>query len=76
MSLRRRDFLRALGLGGAGAALLGPLLTRFAGADGARPCRFVFGVEGNCYEPVTVLADAARAGAAGVADDLKRFLAE
>jgi len=56
----RRDFIRALGLGAGGVTLLGPLLSRFAGAADEVPCRFVFIVEGNGYEPVTVLSDPAR----------------
>lgn len=59
--MKRRDWLRAIGVGGAGATLLGPLLSRFARAGETPPCRFVFVVEGNGYEPITVLADEARA---------------
>lgn len=57
--IRRRRFLQALGLG-AGATLLGPLVSRFASAAGPT-CRFLFVVEGNCYEPITALADEPRA---------------
>lgn len=56
----RRTVLKSLGLG-AGAALLGPLLTRVASAGGAPVRRFVFVVEGNCFEPVTMLSTPARA---------------
>jgi hypothetical protein len=56
----RRAFLRNVGLGAAGSLFL-PMLSRTAHAQAAPPRRFVFIVEGNCYEPVTVLCDAARA---------------
>lgn len=56
----RRSFLKGLGLG-AGAALFTPLLSRIAAAQTRPPRRFVFVVEGNCYEPITVLTDQARA---------------
>jgi len=59
--VRRRDWLRAMGFGAAGATLLGPLLSRYARAGEAPPCRFVFVVEGNGYEPINVLTDEARA---------------
>lgn len=58
--ITRRRWLKAVGLG-AGAGLLGPFLTQVARAQGRAPRRFVFVVEGNCYEPVTVLSDPARA---------------
>ncbi|MDQ3030910.1 MAG: DUF1552 domain-containing protein [Myxococcota bacterium] len=60
ISLRRRSFLRALGAG-AGATLLAPLVTRMVRAGGPPPRRFVFVVEGNCFEPITMLADGPRA---------------
>ncbi|MGE0786643.1 MAG: DUF1552 domain-containing protein [Sandaracinaceae bacterium] len=60
-----KRFTRRQLLGGAaaagGAAFLAPLLRRFAQADEAGSCRFVFVVEGNGFEPVTVLADSVRA---------------
>lgn len=62
--ITRRGWLRTLGLG-AGATLLGPLLTRIANAQGPAPRRFVFIVEGNCFEPVTMLSDPARAAIDG-----------
>ncbi len=55
----RRDLLRALGLG-AGGAVMAPLLSRIASAGPAATRRFVFIVEGNGFEPVTVLSSAAR----------------
>ncbi len=55
----RRTLLRGGALS-VGAALLSPLLSRLARADDA-PRRFVFVVEGNCFEPVTCLSDATRA---------------
>lgn len=58
--LSRRSLLRGLGLG-AGASLLGPLVTRIATAQSASRARFLFVVEGNCFEPITMLADAPRA---------------
>ncbi|MCB9595042.1 MAG: DUF1552 domain-containing protein [Sandaracinaceae bacterium] len=58
--MRRRTFLRGLGLG-AGAALLAPLVSRIASAGEGVPCRFVFVVEGNCFEPITMLGAPARA---------------
>jgi hypothetical protein len=60
-TLSRRSFLRTLGLSAAGATLLSPFMTRTASAAGARPCRFVFIVEGNGFYPITMLADQARA---------------
>lgn len=59
ISLQRRSFLRALGVG-AGATLLAPLVTRMVSAGGPPPRRFVFVVEGNCFEPITMLADRPR----------------
>ncbi len=60
MQTTRRQWLKAMGLG-AGAALCGPLVARIARADPTMPRRFVFVVEGNCFEPITMLSDAARA---------------
>jgi hypothetical protein len=59
VSLSRRNFVRGALLGG-GAALVMPWGKQVARA-GAGSCRFLFIVEGNCYEPVTVLSDTARA---------------
>ena len=55
----RRAMLRGSALG-AGATLLSPLLSRLVHADEV-PRRFVFVVEGNCFEPVTCLSGPARA---------------
>lgn len=60
MNISRRSWLKAIGLG-AGSALLGPLLTRIARAQGIAPRRFLFVVEGNCFEPITLLGAPARA---------------
>lgn len=67
--LSRRQWMR-LGLtGAAGVAvgthqgLFGALRNAWQGranASGGRPCRFVFVVEGNCFEPTTLLAPSAR----------------
>ncbi len=57
--MNRRQLLAAIG-SGAGLALLGPW-HRQALAAGTPPRRFVFVVEGNGYEPITVLSPAARA---------------
>lgn len=57
----RREWLRTVGLGAAGATLAGPLLRQVAHAQDAPPRRFLFIVEGNGFEPVTVLSEAARA---------------
>ncbi|MFO0709828.1 MAG: DUF1552 domain-containing protein [Sandaracinus sp.] len=59
-SMSRRDLLRAFGLGAGGLALA-PLLSQLASAGGMQPRRFVFVVEGNCFEPVTMLSTATRA---------------
>jgi hypothetical protein len=56
----RRSLLRVAGAV-AGAGLLSPLARQLVSADVTRPCRLVFFVEGNGFEPVTVLSDAARA---------------
>lgn len=56
----RRAVLKALGFGAA-AALLNPFFSQLARADTTPPRRFVFVVEGNCFEPVTMLSDGARA---------------
>lgn len=58
--IKRRSLLRLIGTG-AGAALLAPLLARLASAGEPRYPRFVFFVEGNGYEPVTVLSPSTRA---------------
>ena len=57
MSLSRRNLLKAAAAGLAVTALepLGRVL-----ADGTTPCRFLFVLEGNCYEPRTILAPSAR----------------
>ncbi len=62
--MSRRSFMRAgaLGLGG---GLLAPLMARMARAGEGTPCRFVFVVEGNCFEPITMLAPAARVALEG-----------
>jgi hypothetical protein len=57
--VKRRDFLRAAAGAGAAAAL--PLGQRAARAEGADCPRYLFIVEGNGFEPVTVLSDSARA---------------
>ena len=57
--INRRTLLRLLGTA-AGAALLSPMLTRLGRADTPRYPRFVFFVEGNGYEPVTVLSPSTR----------------
>lgn len=56
----RRSWLRNVGLG-AGAALVAPFLHRVALADHGPVTRFLFLVEGNGFEPVTMLGDASRA---------------
>ena len=67
MTFDRRTFLRAALLGG-GAALLAPrALRRARAAEGG--CRFLFVVEGNGYEPVTVLSSEARRALDGGALD-------
>lgn len=53
-SLSRRALLRGLA-GSAGGALLLPLMSRLTEAAPSVTPRFVFIVEGNCYEPITVL---------------------
>jgi len=54
ISLSRRALLRGLA-GGAGGALLLPLMSKLTQAAPPSGPRFVFIVEGNCYEPITVL---------------------
>ncbi len=61
----RRNWLKTMGLGAGGAALFGPLLTRFAHAQPVAQPRFLFVVEGNCFEPITMLGDPARAALDG-----------
>ena len=46
--------LRALAAGAGGAALV-PIMSRLTRAGNPTVARFLFVVEGNCYEPVTVL---------------------
>lgn len=53
-SLSRRALLRGLAAG-AGGALLLPLMSKLTKAAPPATPRFVFIVEGNCYEPATVL---------------------
>ncbi|MEQ8280786.1 MAG: DUF1552 domain-containing protein [Deltaproteobacteria bacterium] len=67
MRTTRRQWLKAMGLG-AGAALCGPLVSRIARGDPGMPRRFVFVVEGNCFEPITMLSDAGRAAIQATAD--------
>ncbi|APR85378.1 Tat (Twin-arginine translocation) pathway signal sequence domain protein [Minicystis rosea] len=52
--LRRRALLRAIAAGAGGAMLL-PILSRLTSAGPPKVARFLFIVEGNCYEPVSVL---------------------
>lgn len=56
--MNRRMFLGGLG-SALGAALVAPSLRAFA--TGGTPCRFVFFVEGNGTEPVTMMSTATRA---------------
>ena len=58
--MNRREIVKMFGLG-AGGLVLAPLLTRIARAGGAPARRFVFVVEGNGFEPVTMLSNSARA---------------
>ncbi len=59
-AISRRSLMRLAGTA-AGAALLGPLLSRLGRADTPTYPRFVFFVEGNGYEPVSVLSPSTRA---------------
>lgn len=52
-SLTRRALLRRLAASAGGLALL-PLMSRLTHAANSKTPRFVFIVEGNCYEPITV----------------------
>jgi Protein of unknown function (DUF1552) len=52
--LSRRALLRAVAVGAGSAALL-PIMSRLVEAGPKKVTRFLFIVEGNCYEPVTVL---------------------
>jgi len=52
--LKRRNFVRALGLGAAGSILAPVLQSAVASANGSVPCRFVIFVEGNGLEPKAV----------------------
>ena len=58
-SLSRRALLRALAAGAGGAALL-PIMSRLTSAGPPSVARFLFVVEGNCYEPITVLDPSTR----------------
>lgn len=60
MNISRRAWLKRMATG-AGAALLSPFFTQLAHAQGRAPRRFLFVVEGNGFEPVTLLGDPARA---------------
>lgn len=73
----RRRFLGTLGLG-AGASLVSPLIHQMVRAQTTNqpPRRFVFVLEGNCFEPVTHLCASARNaldGAVGEPVDTKRW---
>lgn len=72
--ISRRQLLRGAAAGAA-VASIAPFRRAFAAGDG--PCRFLFVLEGNCFEPRTMLAPSARAvlddGAAGSAIDSKRW---
>lgn len=57
--MKRRDLLKLVG--GAAALSSLPFLYRRAGADGGSAARFLFIVEGNGFEPASVLCDSARA---------------
>lgn len=59
-SLSRRALLRRLSTG-AGAALLLPLMSRLTHAAPVPAPRFVFILEGNCFEPIALLDPAVRA---------------
>lgn len=58
--MKRRAFLK-IAQTAAGAALLSPFLSQVARAQTTPTPRFVFFVEGNGFEPVTVLSPSARA---------------
>lgn len=58
-SLSRRSFLRASTA--TGALLLSPFFAQLARGQAVAPRRFVFVVEGNGFEPVTLLSSDARA---------------
>lgn len=62
--MKRRSFLRSAALG-TGAAFLAPLMNRLVRANETGSCRFVFVVEGNGFEPVTVLSNSARSALDG-----------
>jgi hypothetical protein len=57
----RRRFLQTLGLG-VGTSLFSPFLRSLSAAEngGGIPRRYVFVVEGNCFEPITMLSEKAR----------------
>lgn len=65
-SFSRRALLRGLAAGAGGLALV-PIMSRLTGAQHMPTSRFVFIVEGNCFEPVTMLADNARSAIDGSA---------
>lgn len=56
----RRQFLTTTAAAALATAASAPFGRRAHAAD-TTPCRFVFVVEGNCVEPVTMLSDLARA---------------
>lgn len=58
-SISRRNLLRGLAAGAGGIALV-PIMSRLTHADPPRSKRFVFVVEGNCFEPITLLDPATR----------------
>jgi hypothetical protein len=58
--INRRHFMTCMSTA-AGAALLSPFFAQLGRAGGAPTPRFVFFVEGNGFEPVTVLSPGARA---------------
>ena len=58
-SLSRRALLRRMAAG-AGSALLLPLMSRLTHAGTPPTSRFVFILEGNCFEPITMLSPAVR----------------
>jgi hypothetical protein len=69
--MNRRTFLAGLG-SALGVGLVAPSLRAFA--NGTTPCRFVFFVEGNGTEPITMMSTATRAAidAATTADTTGR----
>jgi hypothetical protein len=59
MKMHRRNWIRGVS-GAMGVALMQPFVAQLARAQQVTPHRFIFVVEGNCFEPVTLLSDAAR----------------